>query len=125
MGMANIPQIAVRLISHGLPEKTPAAAICDGTRPSQRHIISTLGEISAVAAAARFEGPVLFIVGRVLEMAEALGVSPGTRSARNGATRRALPKWGVVVLIAIVANPAFADTISEQRQRRAPQSPQA
>jgi uroporphyrin-III C-methyltransferase len=76
MGMANIPQIAVRLIAHGLPEKTPAAAICDGTRPNQRHIISTLGEISGVAAAARFEGPVLFMVGRVLEMAEVLGVQP-------------------------------------------------
>jgi len=74
MGMSNLPQIAVRLIANGLTESTPVAAISDGTRPNQRHVISTLGEIASAATAARFEGPVLFIVGRVIELAEALGI---------------------------------------------------
>jgi len=74
MGMANIPQIAVRLIANGLTESTPVAAISDGTRPNQRHVISTLGEIASAAAAARFQGPILFIVGRVIELAETLGI---------------------------------------------------
>ncbi|MGF1640976.1 MAG: uroporphyrinogen-III C-methyltransferase [Rhodospirillales bacterium] len=75
MGMANLPQIAVRLIAHGLPDTTPVAAVCNGTRPDQRHAISTLGEVASVAAAARFDGPVLFIIGRVVELAAALGIA--------------------------------------------------
>jgi siroheme synthase len=66
-----------------LTETTPVAAISDGTRPSQRHVISTLGEIASVAAAARFEGPILFIVGRVIELAEALGI----RDRESGPSR--------------------------------------
>lgn len=72
MGMANIPQIAVLLIAHGLSETTPAAAIANGSRRNQRHVISTLGEIGAAAASANFDGPVLFIIGRVVGMAAAL-----------------------------------------------------
>ncbi|MFO1113086.1 MAG: uroporphyrinogen-III C-methyltransferase [Rhodospirillales bacterium] len=73
MGMANIPQIAVALIAHGLAEATPAAAIANGSRRNQRHVISTLGEIGAAAASADFDGPVLFIIGRVVDLAAALG----------------------------------------------------
>ena len=83
MGMANIPQIAARLIANGLTEATPVAAICNGTRPNQRHVISTLGEIASAATAARFEGPILFIVGRVVELAAALGI----KSRETGPTR--------------------------------------
>lgn len=72
MGMANIPQIAVLLIAHGLSEATPVAAIANGSRQNQRHVISTLGEIGAAAASANFDGPVLFIIGRVVDMAAAL-----------------------------------------------------
>ena len=83
MGMANIPQIAARLIANGLTEATPVAAICNGTRPNQRHVVSTLGEIASAATAARFEGPILFIVGRVVELAAALGI----KSRETGPTR--------------------------------------
>ncbi len=80
MGMANIPQIAVLLIAHGLPESTPAAAIANGARRNQQHVVSTLGEIAAVAAAADFDGPVLFIIGRVVDMAAELSAGPGLGS---------------------------------------------
>jgi len=73
MGMANLPQIAVRLIANGLPSNTPVAAISNGTRPNQRRIISTLGDIPGVAAEADFDGPVLFVIGRVVELVDALG----------------------------------------------------
>ncbi|MDG4602645.1 MAG: uroporphyrinogen-III C-methyltransferase [Defluviicoccus sp.] len=82
MGMANIAQIAVRLISNGLSEATPVAAVCNGTRPDQHCVISTLGEISA--AVAGLDGPTLFFVGRVVELGAVLG--PG-----RTAERRALP----------------------------------
>ncbi len=84
MGMANLPQIAIRLIAHGLAETTPAAAIANGTRPNQRHLITTLGEIADVATDAGFDGPVLFIIGRVVEMASALGISSSRRDRAGG-----------------------------------------
>jgi uroporphyrin-III C-methyltransferase len=73
MAMAQIHHIATRLIAHGLPASTPAAAIDNGTRPDQRHVISRLGEIAG--AAAGFRGPVLFLVGRVVGLADVLAAS--------------------------------------------------
>ncbi|NIR76602.1 MAG: uroporphyrinogen-III C-methyltransferase [Gemmatimonadetes bacterium] len=72
MAMANIDRIAKRLIAHGLAESTPAAAINNGTRPEQRHVISTLGQVAQRAAAAGFAGPVLFVVGRVVALGDVL-----------------------------------------------------
>ena len=75
MGLANLPQIAVRLISHGLSEATPAAAVCNGTRPQQRCIVSTIGEIAGAVADAGLDGPILIYVGRVVALASVL--APG------------------------------------------------
>lgn len=75
MGLANISQISIRLIANGLSATTPVAAICDGSRPEQCHIISTLGEIARVVAEADFGGPVLFVIGRVVELADVPGVA--------------------------------------------------
>jgi siroheme synthase len=62
---------------------TPAAAVCNGTRDGQRCVISTLGEIANAAAEAAFEGPVLFYVGRVVEMMSVLA-EPARRPASIG-----------------------------------------
>ncbi|MFO1128747.1 MAG: uroporphyrinogen-III C-methyltransferase [Rhodospirillales bacterium] len=75
MGMANIAQIAVRLISQGLSETTPVAAVCNGTRPDERCLISTLGEIAGAVADAGIDGPTLFYIGQVVELAVVL--APG------------------------------------------------
>jgi uroporphyrin-III C-methyltransferase len=83
MGMANIPQIAIRLISHGLPETTPAAAIANGTRREQRHVVSTLGEIAGVTSSAGLDGPVLFIIGRVVTMIDQLGCATSDAAPRR------------------------------------------
>jgi uroporphyrin-III C-methyltransferase len=85
MGMANMAQIAVRLITAGLPETTPVAAVCNGTRPNQQCVIATLGEMPSVAASADLDGPVLFFIGRVVEMAQILGHSADDRSSRRAA----------------------------------------
>ncbi len=79
MGMATIAEIAVRLISNGLSELTPVAAVCNGTRPEQCCVISTLGEISAAVAA--LDGPTLFFIGRVVDLMPTL--APG-RSVASG-----------------------------------------
>ena len=50
MGVSNIPQISIRLITNGLSPKTGAAAICNATRPNQELVVSTLGEIAKDAS---------------------------------------------------------------------------
>lgn len=85
MGMANMPEIAVRLMCHGLPAETPAAAICDGTRLTQREVFAPLGEIARAAANAQFDGPVLFVIGRVLQIRELLAGSVKPSAAQSAA----------------------------------------
>ena len=67
MGLANMPQIAVRLIANGLSPTTGAMAVSNGTRPTQDYVASTLGEIAHDAAEHGWDGPVLFIVGKVVD----------------------------------------------------------
>lgn len=73
MGVTNLPQITVRLMENGLSSSTPVAAVNNGTRPDQRSLISTLGNISKDLSEQNFAGPVLFIIGRVVELSKALG----------------------------------------------------
>ena len=84
MGFANIRRIALELMVHGLAVDTPAAAIGNGTRPDQRHVVSRLDRIADEMEAADFEGPVLFVIGRVVAMAEVL-------AGRRPAAERAEP----------------------------------
>lgn len=69
MGMANIDEIAQRLIAEGMAPSLPAAAICNGTTPRQRHIVTTIQRLGTDARAAGFDGPVLFVIGRVAALA--------------------------------------------------------
>lgn len=71
MGAANIHEISERLTEFGLPETTPVLAVNNGTTPRERHLQSDLGSIAAAAAEAEFEGPILFIIGRVVSLYEA------------------------------------------------------
>jgi uroporphyrin-III C-methyltransferase len=69
MGLANLDEIAARLIAAGLPESTPVLAVCDGTTPRERRMRTRLVALPRAARQAGFEGPVLFIIGRVAAMA--------------------------------------------------------
>ena len=69
MGMANIEEIAGKLIAHGLPADTPALAVCQGTTPQEQRAWARLADLPRVARAAAFNGPVIFIIGRVVAMA--------------------------------------------------------
>jgi uroporphyrin-III C-methyltransferase len=72
MGLAQIGEIAARLVAAGLPAATPVAAVQSGTTPRQRHLVASLGRIAeAVGALPGDGGPVLFIVGRVVALAPA------------------------------------------------------
>ena len=76
MGRAHIGEISDRLIEAGLPHDTPAAMVARGTTPTQRHLIATLGTLSASAARFADNGPLLFIIGAVVGLADALGLAP-------------------------------------------------
>ncbi|HET7383873.1 MAG: uroporphyrinogen-III C-methyltransferase [Xanthobacteraceae bacterium] len=80
MGLANIDEIARKLILHGLPGDTPAFAVCQGTTLRERRAYAKLAELPAAARAAKFAGPVLFIIGRVAAIAaERNGCDDATR----------------------------------------------
>lgn len=66
MGLANIDEIASKLIAHGLPGDTPAIAVCQGTTPREQRACAPLVMLPTVVGGAKFGGPVLFIVGRVV-----------------------------------------------------------
>jgi uroporphyrin-III C-methyltransferase len=73
MGLANIGRIARDLIRNGRDARTPVVAVNNGSLPGQRYILAPLAEIGPAAAAAQFEGPVLFIIGEVVNVGLALG----------------------------------------------------
>ena len=76
MGKTQIGHIAERLLAQGLSPATPAAAVNNGTTARQRHVITTLADIAEAAEAAAFDGPVLFVIGRVVALAEVLADAP-------------------------------------------------
>ena len=73
MGCANAAEISDQLIAHGLPEDTGAVVVSNGTTPRQREFVSTLGNLAADLKAASLEGPVLILVGRVVELVHEIG----------------------------------------------------
>ena len=61
MGVSHRAEIARRLVEAGRPPSTPVACIRWGTRPDQRTIRTTLGELHACP----LEPPVTMVIGRV------------------------------------------------------------
>ena len=77
MGKANIDRIAARVMAHGLDPATPVAAVCNGTTAAERYLFANLGNVAEMTESAGFEGPLLFIVGRAVNVAQALHDQPG------------------------------------------------
>lgn len=67
MGLANLGPIRDRLIGHGLPGATPAAAIAGGTLAGQRVVRAALASLPERVVEAALEAPVLIVIGRVVE----------------------------------------------------------
>lgn len=82
MGRAHIGQIAEELMARGLPADTPALAVNNGTTPRERRLPTTLAALPAAVRAADFDGPVLFIIGRVAALGATLGVAEDDEDAR-------------------------------------------
>jgi len=68
MGVANIGQIAIGLMTENLPATTPVLAISRATTPGERRLLSRLDRIAADARAEALEAPTLFIIGKVVSL---------------------------------------------------------
>lgn len=60
-------QLAARALAHGLDRRTPVVAISRATRPDEHVIAGTLGDMAGRLAAEKPQGPLLVLMGRVLE----------------------------------------------------------
>ena len=72
MGLASLPQLRQELIAAGLAASTPAAAIENGTQPSQRRCISTLDQLPQDIKHMNIQSPALIIIGDVVNFADQL-----------------------------------------------------
>ena len=68
MGVANIGQIAMGLMTENLPGSTPVLAVGRATTPDERHLVSRLDRIAADVREAALEAPTLFIIGKVVSL---------------------------------------------------------
>ncbi|MEZ4227141.1 MAG: uroporphyrinogen-III C-methyltransferase [Polyangiaceae bacterium] len=72
MGMRRIEEITQAIIDGGRAASTPAAVIQWGTRPEQRVLVATLGDIAARARAEGLSNPAIIVVGEVVRLRETL-----------------------------------------------------
>ncbi len=68
MGVANIGQIAMGLMTEGLSASTPVMAISRATSAAERRMVSTLGKIAEDTRDAGLKPPTLFIIGKVVSL---------------------------------------------------------
>lgn len=72
MGLGGLADICRKMIEHGQPADLPAAAVQQGTTPSQRVVTGTLETLPALVEAAQLKPPSLIIIGEVVKLREKL-----------------------------------------------------
>ncbi|MFP6564023.1 MAG: uroporphyrinogen-III C-methyltransferase [Myxococcota bacterium] len=72
MGMRNLADLVARMIAGGADPATPAAAVSDGTLPSQRVVEAALADLPDAVRAARLRAPAAVVVGHVVALREEL-----------------------------------------------------
>ncbi|MEP2531541.1 uroporphyrinogen-III C-methyltransferase [Shimia sp.] len=68
MGVANIGQIAVGLMTEGLSARTPVMAISRATSAQEERMVSTLGRVAQDCREAGLKPPTLFVIGKVVSL---------------------------------------------------------
>lgn len=85
MGVANIGQIAVGLMTEGLPGSTPVMAIARATTAQERRMVSTLATVARDTRDAGLKPPTLFVIGRVVSLyAQGSGAAEAVQVSANG-----------------------------------------
>ncbi|MGY2874735.1 uroporphyrin-III C-methyltransferase / precorrin-2 dehydrogenase / sirohydrochlorin ferrochelatase [Marmoricola sp. URHA0025 HA25] len=69
MAVENAPAIAKGLLARGRDEQTPVAVVCDGTMPTERTVLSTLGSLAADLTRHAVTAPAVIVVGEVVRVA--------------------------------------------------------
>jgi uroporphyrin-III C-methyltransferase/precorrin-2 dehydrogenase/sirohydrochlorin ferrochelatase len=72
MGVAGLERIRTSLVAHGRSPRTPVAIVENGSRPTQRVVLATLGELDEAGSTAQVGSPALVIVGEVAALAARL-----------------------------------------------------
>lgn len=75
MGVASIGQIAVGLMTEGLPGSTPVMAISRATNADERRMVSTLANVAADTRDAGLKPPTLFVIGQVVSLYQQQGAT--------------------------------------------------
>ncbi|GGD25804.1 uroporphyrinogen-III C-methyltransferase [Nocardioides daphniae] len=69
MAVENAPAIAATLVEHGRTAETAVAVICDGTMPTERTVLSTLGTLADDLVTHSVRPPAIIVVGDVVAVA--------------------------------------------------------
>lgn len=72
MGIANLAEIARRLVAHGRAAHTPVALVRWASTPHQETLTGTLADIAERVAACGFRPPAVIIIGEVVDLREQL-----------------------------------------------------
>lgn len=72
MGRANIADISNRLMDHGQSPDMPVLVVCNGTTERERCLTTTLRHVAREIVENDFDGPVLFIIGKVAGLAKVM-----------------------------------------------------
>ncbi|XP_071736108.1 S-adenosyl-L-methionine-dependent uroporphyrinogen III methyltransferase, chloroplastic-like [Rutidosis leptorrhynchoides] len=68
MGLSTLPSLVFKLIQHGLPPDTPAAAVERGTTPQQRIVLAELKDLADKITLQEFVSPTLIFIGKVVAL---------------------------------------------------------
>jgi uroporphyrin-III C-methyltransferase/precorrin-2 dehydrogenase/sirohydrochlorin ferrochelatase len=69
MAVENAPAIASELVAHGRGAGTPVAVVCDGTMPTERTVLATLGTLADRLVEHDVRPPAIIVVGEVVAVA--------------------------------------------------------
>ncbi len=69
MAVDNAPAIATTLLAGGRSDETPVAVIADGTMPTERTVLTTLGSLADDLAAHEVVPPAIIVIGEVVAVA--------------------------------------------------------
>ncbi|GAB1480095.1 hypothetical protein MASR2M74_26670 [Paracoccaceae bacterium] len=75
MGAQNIAEIAFHLMRHGLPASLPVMAVSAATTPRETRLVSSLGSIATDVARVQPDAPVLFVIGHVVSLYDAIALA--------------------------------------------------
>lgn len=69
MAVENTPLIAEVLLRGGRGADTPVGIVCDGTMPTERTVLTTLGELAGTIEEQHVQPPAIIVVGEVVAVA--------------------------------------------------------